>query len=235
MRPKAIVTDIEGTTTPIVFVKAALFPFARARIGDFIRAQRNSPEVAAALSETKKLMGAENSGDEAAVAALIQWIDEDRKERPLKFLQGLIWREGYESGALRAPVYPDAAQALRAWHGRGIALGVYSSGSTGAQKLLFAHTDHGDLTPLFSNYFDLGTGAKTEAGSYGAIAKATGFAPHDILFLSDHPGETRAAREAGLAAFRIDRDMLGLTDTARDEDGTMAAGSFIPVAARIGA
>lgn len=205
-RPEAIVTDIEGTTTPIAFVKETLFPFARARMADFVAAHGGEPAVAAALADARALAGLDPAaGDEPLVAALVRWIDEDRKAPPLKTLQGLIWEAGYRSGDLVAPVYADAAAALRAWHAAGIALAVYSSGSVAAQKLLFGHSDRGDLTGLFSHWFDLATGSKLEPGSYARIAAALGHAPADILFLSDHPGELDAAAAAGMRVVRVDR------------------------------
>jgi enolase-phosphatase E1 len=205
-RPGAIVTDIEGTTTPIAFVKETLFPFARARMADFVAAHGGEPAIAAALAEARALAGLDPAaGDEAVVAALTGWIDEDRKAPPLKTLQGLIWEEGYRSGDLVAPVYEDAAAALRAWHAAGIALAVYSSGSVAAQKLLFGHSDRGDLTGLFSHWFDLAAGSKLAPDSYAGIAAALGHAPADILFLSDHPGELDAAAAAGLRVVRVDR------------------------------
>jgi enolase-phosphatase E1 len=133
-------------------------------------------------------------------------MDEDRKATPLKTLQGWIWRDGYVTGELRGHVYDDAVAALRAWHARGIALFVYSSGSVAAQRLLFGHTPFGDLTPLFSGYFDTTVGGKLEPRSYEAIARAIELSPRDILFLSDHKGELDAARAAGLATLWVDRE-----------------------------
>ncbi len=202
--PTAIVTDIEGTTTPISFVRDTLFPFARARMADFVSAPR-SGATAAAFEDARALAGGPGMDDAAVIAALIGWIDEDKKVAPLKTLQGLIWAEGYRTGDLHAPVYSDAARALGVWHAAGIALYVYSSGSVAAQKLLFGHSDQGDLTGLFSGWFDLDAGSKLEAASYAGIAAGTGHAPGDMLFLSDHPGELTAATAAGLRAVRVDR------------------------------
>lgn len=202
--PKAIVTDIEGTTTPIAFVKETLFPFARARLAAFIAGHRNDPEVATALAEVRAEAGKKLSEAEV-VETLIRWIDTDRKAAPLKTLQGLIWKAGYASGVLKAPVYADAAAALRRWHAAGIALYVYSSGSVAAQKLLFGHSDQGDLTDLFDGWFDLATGSKLAPESYRRIAVAIGVPPGDILFLSDHLAELDAAQTAGLRTVRVDR------------------------------
>jgi len=204
-QPRAVVTDIEGTTTPISFVRDTLFPFARDRLGRFVAARQDDAPVAAALEDARAEMGAPDAETEAVVAALAGWIDADRKVPALKTLQGLIWRDGYETGALVAPVYDDVPVALRRWQAAGITLAVYSSGSVAAQKLLFGHTDHGDLTGLFAHWFDLATGSKLEAGSYRRIAAEIGCAPGDILFLSDHPGELDAARDAGLRTLRADR------------------------------
>jgi enolase-phosphatase E1 len=194
---RIVVVDIEGTVTPISFVKEVLFPYSRQRLSKFAILHGRDPEVAAALEEARALA---EGGD--PVVALAKWIEEDRKVGPLKTIQGLIWEEGYVTGVLQAPVYPDAAQALRAWHGAGVTLAVYSSGSVPAQKLLFGYSDQGDLTPLFSGWFDLTTGSKLEAGSYKTIATALGGIG---LFLSDHPGELDAAEAAGWQAIRLDR------------------------------
>ena len=45
----AVLTDIEGTTSAIAFVKETLFPYAEARLDAFLDAREGEPEVAAAL------------------------------------------------------------------------------------------------------------------------------------------------------------------------------------------
>lgn len=193
---EAIVTDIEGTTSSLSFVKDELFPYARQKLAEFVRANRANPEVAAVLEETAQLAG-ETLDEDAAIARLIRWIDEDRKFTPLKLLQGLIWEAGYRAGALRGHIYADAVRKLRDWRAAGIRLYIYSSGSVQAQKLLFGHTAHGDLTPLLSGYFDTRSGVKQEADSYHRIAGEIGLPPQRILFLSDSVAELDAARSAG--------------------------------------
>lgn len=192
--PKAILLDIEGTTSSISFVADELFPYARKHLAAFVEA---NPEAAAPIL-------AEVPGEDP-VATLIQWIDEDRKATPLKTLQGLIWAQGYADGELKGHVYPDTPEALRRWTEAGLQVNIYSSGSIAAQKLIFGHSIAGDLTPLLSNYFDTTTGPKREADSYTRIADALGLAPSGLLFVSDMPAEVDAAREAGLQALLIDR------------------------------
>lgn len=202
---QAIVTDIEGTTSSLSFVKDVLFPYARSRMAAFVREHGREPEVARLLAEAR----AESPGsrdDEALIAQLERWIDEDRKITSLKALQGLIWENGYRRGDFQGHVYPDALAQLRAWHDRGLGLYVYSSGSVKAQRLLFAHTAFGDLTPLFSGYFDTTVGGKKDAESYRRIAQALGLPAERILFLSDAKEELDAAREAGLAVRWLVRD-----------------------------
>lgn len=194
---KAILTDIEGTTSSIAFVAEVLFPYARARLRDYCAAHAEA--VAPILAEVAAI----EPGD--PIATLTRWIDEDRKITPLKTLQGMIWAGGFASGAFKGHIYPDAAAALRRWHGEGLRLYVFSSGSVAAQKLIFGHSEAGDLTPLFSGYFDTTTGPKRDLAAYAAIAAATGHAPADMLFLSDIAAETDAAKAAGMRALLIDR------------------------------
>lgn len=209
MRPAAIVTDIEGTTSSIAFVHEVLFPYSRARLADFVRAHPR--EVEPILDAVRAEAGAPLD-TEACVALLTQWHDADRKIGPLKQLQGLIWAAGYAARAYTGHVYADAAEGLRRWHGAGIPLYVYSSGSVAAQKLLFGWSDHGDLTPLFTGHFDTAIGGKREVGSYQAIAARLALAPATILFLSDTPEELAAAREAGFAVTLLARDGAPATD-----------------------
>jgi len=139
------------------------------------------------------------------IATMTRWIDQDRKITPLKTLQGMIWDAGFREGAFRGHVYPDAATALRRWHAAGLKLYVFSSGSVAAQKLIFGFSEAGDLTPLFSGYFDTTTGPKREAIAYTRIAEAARMTPGDMLFLSDVAAETDAAKAAGMQALLIDR------------------------------
>ncbi|MFT4178582.1 MAG: acireductone synthase [Thermomonas sp.] len=204
MQKTTILTDIEGTTSSISFVRDVLFPYARAKLPGFVREHAHEPQVRHWLD----MVATENGGmcqDEMIVETLQGWIDQDRKHTALKALQGMVWDAGYRDGDFTAPLYPDVAPALRAWHGAGHALAVYSSGSVPAQKLLFAHTDAGDLTPLFSGFFDTEVGGKREAESYRVIAQRLAQQPGDILFLSDVVAELDAARDAGLRTVLLDR------------------------------
>lgn len=202
---KAILTDIEGTTSSLSFVKDVLFPYSRQHLAAFLRAHGAEPAVRAQLQEVQRLAGA--ALDEAQlIETLVRWIDEDRKLTPLKALQGMIWEEGFRRGDFKGHVYEDAVRGLRRWKQQGLKLYVFSSGSVQAQKLLFAHTEYGDLTPLFEGYFDTTVGAKKEADSYRRIAAAIGLAPQEILFLSDIKEELDAARAAGLRTVQLVRD-----------------------------
>jgi enolase-phosphatase E1 len=202
---KAIVTDIEGTTSSLAFVKEVLFPYARANLADYVRRHAEEPLVKTLLDESCKEVGAELDTRQL-IAQLIQWIDEDKKVTPLKSLQGLIWEAGYQKGDFKGHVYPDAAAYLKAWKARGLDLYVYSSGSVHAQKLLFTHTEYGDLTPLFSGYFDTHIGGKKDQESYCKIAKQLGIPADQLLFLSDIKEELDAAKAAGFQTLWLTRD-----------------------------
>lgn len=208
-----ILSDIEGTTTAIAFVHRSLFPYAASALEDFLARHGDEPDVAAILADVP--------GDK--LATLRGWMAADAKVTPLKALQGLIWDQGYAQGALRGHLWPDVAEGLRAWHARGLHLAIYSSGSEQAQRLLFRHSEAGNLEPLFEGFFDTRMGAKREAASYTRIAQAWGAPAPCMLFLSDVAEELDAAREAG----------LGTCQLVRPGDGTLASGRH-PEAADFG-
>jgi len=207
-RTRAILLDIEGTTTPVAFVYETLFPYARDRVQRFLETRGATPEVGADVALLKRehardvARGHELtpwSGEPAAVAAYARWLmDQDRKSTGLKSLQGRIWEEGYRTGDLRGEVYDDVPPALRRWREEGRRIAIYSSGSVLAQELLFSNTAFGDLTPFIEAHFDTTTGPKRAASSYTAIVAALDVAPASVLFVSDVAAELDAAREAGL-------------------------------------
>jgi enolase-phosphatase E1 len=202
---KAILTDIEGTTSAVSFVFDVLFPYAAEHLPQFVIEHAGQPEVAAQLDAVRAESGESGADLIRTIEILLQWIDEDRKATPLKALQGMIWQQGYAAGQLKGHVYPDAVEALRRWHQEGYALYVYSSGSIQAQKLIFGCSEAGDLSGLFSGYFDTTSGPKREVQSYRSIAAAIGLPGEEILFLSDIVQELDAAQQAGLQTVGLAR------------------------------
>lgn len=208
-RPKFILTDIEGTTSSISFVAEELFPYFRENISDLL-ALKDRLVVKEALEETVRLAKSEDgeilSTDEQIIDKLYKWSVEDRKITPLKTLQGVLWDAGYRDGELKGHVYPEVAANLKSWKEQGINLGVFSSGSVPAQKLIFGYSIAGDLTPYFSYYFDTNTGGKREAATYAKIAKELNLDPSEILFLSDIEEELLAADSSGYQTVQLVRD-----------------------------
>ncbi|MEO8802159.1 MAG: acireductone synthase [Rudaea sp.] len=202
---RAILTDIEGTTSSISFVKEVLFAYARKLLPAFIVTHADKPEVQHWLHEAAREAGLVSAGQDEIIALLQRWIDEDRKSTSLKELQGMIWKQGYENGDYRAHIYPEVPAKLRAWHAQGLRIYVYSSGSIEAQKLFFGFSDAGDLRGLFDGYFDTQTGAKRDAESYRHIAKSIDLPAADIVFLSDIEEELDAARTAGMQTVLLAR------------------------------
>lgn len=202
---KTILTDIEGTTSSITFVKDVLFPYARRELPAFIREHADEPGVRHWLDAVQLELGGEGFGDETVIATLLDWIDADRKHTALKALQGMVWKAGYRNGDFAAHVYVDATESLQRWHEDGHALYVYSSGSVPSQKLFFGHSVAGDMTPLFSGYFDTEIGGKRDPDSYRHILEAIGQPAKAVLFLSDVVAELDAARTAGLDTVLLDR------------------------------
>ena len=194
---KAIVTDIEGTTTSISFVHDILFPYARKHIADYVRDHAEDPHLVPYLNDVR-LKAGDALDLEGVINQLIAWIDQDKKITPLKAIQGLIWEQGYQEGDFHGHIYSDAYENLKKWHKQGIKLYVYSSGSVYAQQLLFGHTEYGDLNSLFSGNFDTKIGAKVESESYRKILGKLNLQGDEVLFLSDLEPELGAAAEAGM-------------------------------------
>ncbi|KEZ67577.1 haloacid dehalogenase [Pseudomonas amygdali pv. tabaci str. ATCC 11528] len=203
---KAILTDIEGTTSAVSFVFDVLFPFAKKHLPGFARQNAGQPAVASQLQAVRSEAGEPDADVERVIAILLEWIAEDRKATPLKALQGMVWEQGYNAGQLKGHVYPDAVDALKHWHQQGYRLYVYSSGSIQAQQLIFGCSEAGDLSGLFSGYFDTTSGPKREAQSYRTIAQAIECPAEHILFLSDIVEELDAAKAAGMITCGLARD-----------------------------
>lgn len=219
---KYILTDIEGTTTSISFVHEVLFPYASLKLRAYVHKSLENPVIKEILNETIKTAREEsnkNLTEDEACDLLLDWIKTDRKHPALKNLQGLIWEEGYLAGELKGHVYNDVATALVDWKHKGLTLGVYSSGSVKAQKLIFEFSTAGNLRPFFSNYFDTTIGHKRETSSYSNIAIELNLKPSEILFLSDIKEELDAAKEAGMLTtqlVRLDNVILGNHLIAKD-------------------
>ena len=218
---KAVVADIEGTTSSISFVHEVLFPYAGRQLPEFVRRHADDPEVASLLEDVKGEAGEPDAGLERLIEILLRWIAEDRKVTPLKTLQGQVWEHGYRRGDFTGHVYADTAPAMRRWSDRGARIFIYSSGSVKAQQLLFEHSDAGDLRPLIAGYFDTHVGSKRDPASYQAIVERIGLPAAEILFLSDVTEELDAAADAGMKTMLIARDepaRSGRHPVARDFD-----------------
>ena len=210
-----VLLDIEGTTCPVSFVSSTLFPYAAEQLEAFLDSHRNDPTVKTLLGEVEAAWHQDADPEAQAlrqqgeidVLHYLQWlIRRDRKLTPLKDLQGLVWEQGYRSGALTGPLFGDVPSALRSWHGAGLVLAVYSSGSVAAQRLIYGHSNDGDLRPLFSHWFDTRIGPKQIPKSYATIADQLGVAPEQVLFVSDALTECQAAATAGMQVVFSDRE-----------------------------
>jgi enolase-phosphatase E1 len=205
---KLYLFDVEGTTTDINFVHDVLFPYSRAHLAEFILHHRGERAIAEAIRDVQAtvLKEAGRSVDvEGAVETLLRWIAEDRKHGALKEIQGHIWDVGYSKNDFKGHVYPDVRAAFMRILDGGAKIGIYSSGSVHAQKLIFGYSTDGDLTPMISHYFDTKIGGKRERTSYANIANAVHLPPAEIRFFSDIPAELAAARDAGLTVTHVQR------------------------------
>lgn len=202
-----ILTDIEGTTTEVSFVYDILFPYFRAHMDQWKTV--DSDPMNQVLEQTRVLVLEEQSinltSKEALFEQLRQWSNEDRKVTPLKTFQGMVWEQGFKSGAIKGHVYTDVKPALEQWMSMGIKLAIFSSGSIAAQKQLFGFSIEGDLTPYFSAFFDTTTGMKRDEQTYQLIVEQLQAPANSVLFLSDISQELEAAHAAGLRTLQLVR------------------------------
>ncbi|CAL1567952.1 unnamed protein product [Knipowitschia caucasica] len=214
----ALLLDIEGTTTPITFVKDILFPYIKEHLEDYLSAHWEEDECKQDVHLLKKQIEEDmkqnracavhsvdqtiHTDEEKAIREVVDnvlWqMAADRKSTALKQLQGHMWRAAYTSGRIKGQVYEDVIPAIRRWRAKGLKVYIYSSGSVEAQKLLFEHSIEGDVLDLFDGHFDTNIGAKVDRKSYTNIAERIGCGSEEITFLTDVTREAKAAEDAGV-------------------------------------
>lgn len=203
---KLFLFDIEGTTTDINFVHKVLFPYAALNLRPYVLHHQDEPMIKAAIIDVMSTVLKEENRKislEESISTLEKWIKEDRKHGALKEIQGHIWDVGYSKGDFKGHVYPDVKPYFMKILDDGAKIGIYSSGSVHAQKLIFGYSTDGDLTPMISYYFDTKIGHKREPTSYSNIATAVHLKTEDIHFYSDIVEELAAAKEAGFQVTQL--------------------------------
>lgn len=207
---KAILTDIEGTISSLEYVRKVMFPYSKKNLRSFMTEHKEEDIVKKTIRELSDKLG-KSVDIEESIKILESWIDADLKEPILKEIQGYIWEEGFKDGKLKGHIYQDAYIKLMEWKEIGIKIYVFSSGSVKAQKLFFKYTDYGDITNIFSGFFDTKMGSKKDKDSYLKISDEIKLKPREILFLSDIEEELDASREAGMKTIRVLRDGIEIS------------------------
>ncbi len=209
---QAILLDIEGTTTPIDFVHKTLFPFASAKMYEYVGQNFNpiKDEIAQLKTEHAEDDSYTKDFDKNSIESIVNYlqflIKVDRKSTTLKSLQGKIWQKGYESGELKSEMFSDVPPAFERWKSNDKTMAIYSSGSVLAQKLIFRYSNFGDLTSRIDNYFDTKIGHKREVESYHSIALELSLKSSEIMFISDVVEELDAAKSADFKTILIIRE-----------------------------
>lgn len=243
---KSIICDIEGTTSSISFVKDTLFPYALKNVEEYLKTNWNEDAtktvVAALREQAEEDKKAEVEGaltipagdSEDIIPDIVKYVEwqtsRDAKTGSLKTLQGLVWAKGYKDGSIKGHVYEDVSKALEQWTESGRKVYIYSSGSVDAQKLLFEHSEQGDLVKYLAGHYDTKIGAKTEKDSYEAILKNIEATAEEALFLTDVVAEAKAAKEAGLNVVVLDRPgNAELSEDDRKEFTVVSSFADIPL------
>lgn len=203
-----ILLDIEGTTTSVSFVYDTLFPYFSKNAKAFVENNKGQGFINEVISSVQKTVLEEENreiNESQAIEKLLEWTKNDRKHTALKTLQGYVWKEGYEKGEIKGHIYEDVLPNLQKWRSLGLKMGIYSSGSVKAQKLLFGQSVEGSLLEYFSHHFDTKIGHKRETNSYQNIQKEIDVNTEKILFLSDVEAELDAAKSAGFQTIQVVR------------------------------
>lgn len=202
---KAILTDIEGTTSSLTFVRDVLDPYTRERVKAFIREHGGDAAVSKLLDDLRRNVGQELSDEEMA-EQIARWIEEGRKVNALKLLQGLVWENGYRNNRFKGHIYEDSLRNLRNWKERGLGIYGFSAGAASAQKLLFGFSEYGDVTGIFDDFFDTNVGSKEDPTAYQSIATSIGLNPAEVLYIADSREELDAARQVGMYTVWVVRE-----------------------------
>ncbi|XP_074600201.1 enolase-phosphatase E1-like [Brevipalpus obovatus] len=222
-KPKAIILDIEGTTTSVRFVAEVLFPYIRTHLKKFLNERWGQPELMLTIDRLRMQARIDHEkgvrvpsvlDDRAdqelikrSVIANVLWqMDEKKNNAALKQIQILVWVFGYEKANIKGHVFDDVPPCLHYWKRElHIRLFLYSTGMIIVQQLLFACSTHGNLLPLIDDCFDVLIGSKRDPRSFYKISGLIEEQPHDILFLTDSGREARAAMQAGCRALLVSR------------------------------
>ncbi|KAK0803062.1 enolase-phosphatase E1 [Friedmanniomyces endolithicus] len=117
------------------------FPYALRALPAVLATQWTSPN----FIPYRQAFPPEHSTSPSALHTHVEDLpNRDVKVAYLKDLQGYLWESGFETGEYATPLFADVVPRLREWRGGGVGLGVYSSGSVFAQKLLFQHVSVGE-------------------------------------------------------------------------------------------
>ncbi len=199
--PEAVLIDLEGTATPREFVAGVLRPYSVAQRETFLRDHAADADVAAVLADAARAVPAQDPHE-----TLAHWAAHDTMMAPWQALQALIWRDGFQRGALADVLFPDVVPALRRWSKGGLRLATYSADAASLHRLLFAHAPEGDTSGLFQGFFDTRVGRKSEPESFGRLAIALGVPTVEVAYLSADEAELDAAAVAGMRTCQILRD-----------------------------
>ena len=213
----ACLFDIEGTTTPISFVHETLFPYSKKRLKQFLKTLEFDKSLESDLIEEnssdlskenykESILDSNQEIDKNKLESYLNFlIRVDRKSKPLKEIQGKIWRDGYESGELKSIIYADVKLFFEKLKELDKKIYIYSSGSVEAQKLIFKYSKLGDLSIYIHDYFDTNIGGKKEPESYSKILANINIPAKELVFFTDVKEEADAASYNKIKSYIMNR------------------------------
>lgn len=215
-RPKAILFDVNGTTTNTTFAERILGTYFRASVFPFLKQNWAHPQVQRdvrmlreAAKENKWPPVADDSEPVLAIQESVRKLVEHLLDQRLDCLELAqlrfhVWFDGYAKKYLLTQVYSDVAIQMQKWRcDQDIKLYVVSNGWTVANKVFLSHTNQGDMTILVDDFFDTGVGKMTEPETFGKILKTIKQSADEVMLFTKSGPMARAAAKAGVTPILV--------------------------------
>lgn len=220
-KPKAIILDIEGTTTSIRYYPSLVGPYIRSNTDSYLKAHWNEEHVQAIIKDLRmhalphpekpKILDSKQATVEEVQKSAINHIEYLYKNNEttlaLLYFQMYVWLDGQMKGVLKTHVFRDAAEMMYKWKFEDrIAIYIHSSARADVQMLMFACTDYGSLLNCIDGHFDNKVGSKTAQDTYHRISQSIHIPPPNIILLTDDTKDARFAKSAGFKVFLVKRE-----------------------------
>ncbi|XP_013397492.2 enolase-phosphatase E1 [Lingula anatina] len=220
---KVLLLDVEGTTSPISFMKNEVNQYVTENIQEYLTKNWESEELQNVITSLREqaqqdkeagtegvveVKAADDPQEEviASITENLKWqMSQEKATTAACQLQSQILREAFKMEKMKGKLFDDVVPALKEVATDSRQVYLFSTTSMDVQKLLFTYSAQGDNSKCLSGFFDSKVGAKTEMESYKNIINDIGVKPEETLYVTDMPAEAQAAGKAGIGVFLLNR------------------------------